>query len=45
VAKLPADSAVPGRGATAVRAAVGGIALLLGAASVAGTIRRILADG
>ena len=45
VAKLPAGSAVPRGGSPAVRAAVGGIALVLGMASVAGTIRRILADG
>jgi hypothetical protein len=43
--KVPAPPAVPRGGSAAVRAAVGGIALLLGAASVAGTIRRILADG
>ena len=42
--KVPAGPAAPRGGSTAVRAAVGGIALLLGAASVAGTIRRILAD-
>jgi hypothetical protein len=42
--EVPAGPATPRGASSAVRAAVGGLALLLGAASVAGTIRRILAD-